>query len=139
MWPNPQFPADLVTFTEEIVNGKLHFLCSAGFSPAQQTCFAGEFSKLGPSKCKNEVSSTLISNSLSYYLKAVTGFVLFYSSSKHCYVVLFLLLRKMHFYLRTYLLSACLFISFLPSLLTHLSLIPYIFKRFLEISSKPPL
>ena len=25
MWPNPQFPADLVTFTEEIRNGKLHF------------------------------------------------------------------------------------------------------------------
>ena len=24
MWPNP----DLVTFTEEILNGKLHFLCS---------------------------------------------------------------------------------------------------------------
>ena len=28
MWPNPQFPTDLVTFTEEILNGKLHFLCS---------------------------------------------------------------------------------------------------------------
>ena len=28
MWPNLQFPADLVTFTEEILNGKLHFLCS---------------------------------------------------------------------------------------------------------------
>ena len=25
MWPNPQFLADLVTFTEEILNGKLHF------------------------------------------------------------------------------------------------------------------
>ena len=25
MWPNSQFPADLVTFTEEILNGKLHF------------------------------------------------------------------------------------------------------------------
>ena len=24
-----QFPADLLTFTEEILNGKLHFLCSA--------------------------------------------------------------------------------------------------------------
>ena len=23
-----EFPADLVTFTEEICNGKLHFLCS---------------------------------------------------------------------------------------------------------------
>ena len=26
MWPNPQETADLVTFTEEILNGKLHFL-----------------------------------------------------------------------------------------------------------------
>ena len=26
MCPNPQFPEDLVTFTEEILNGKLHFL-----------------------------------------------------------------------------------------------------------------
>ena len=25
MWPNPQFPADMVTFTEEILNGKLFF------------------------------------------------------------------------------------------------------------------
>ena len=29
MWPNSQFPADLVTLTEEIFNGKLHFLYSA--------------------------------------------------------------------------------------------------------------
>ena len=28
MWPNPQFPADFVTFTKEIPNGKPHFLCS---------------------------------------------------------------------------------------------------------------
>ena len=28
MWPNPHFPADLVTFTGGILNGKLHFLCS---------------------------------------------------------------------------------------------------------------
>ena len=26
----PQFTADLVTFTEELLNGKLHFLCSFG-------------------------------------------------------------------------------------------------------------
>ena len=29
MRPNLHFPADLVTFTEEILNEKLHFLCSA--------------------------------------------------------------------------------------------------------------
>ena len=28
MWPNPQFPADLVTFTQEILNRKIHFLYS---------------------------------------------------------------------------------------------------------------
>ena len=26
MRPNPQFHVDLITFTEEILNGKLHFL-----------------------------------------------------------------------------------------------------------------
>ena len=28
MWPNPEETADLVTFTEEILNGKLRFFCS---------------------------------------------------------------------------------------------------------------
>ena len=28
MWPNPQETADLVTFTEEIFNGKIHILSS---------------------------------------------------------------------------------------------------------------
>ena len=28
MLQDPQFPADLITFTKEILNGKLHFLCS---------------------------------------------------------------------------------------------------------------
>ena len=28
MWPNPQETEDLVTFTEEILNEKLNFLCS---------------------------------------------------------------------------------------------------------------
>ena len=32
MWANPQFPVDLVTFIEEILNGKLHFLCSVSYS-----------------------------------------------------------------------------------------------------------
>ena len=32
MWPNPQFPSDLVTFTEEIPNEKLHF-CAVSYSP----------------------------------------------------------------------------------------------------------
>ena len=28
MWSNPQFPVDLVTFNEEILNGKLQFFGS---------------------------------------------------------------------------------------------------------------
>ena len=28
MWPNPHFPEDLFAFTEEILKGKLHLLCS---------------------------------------------------------------------------------------------------------------
>ena len=35
MCPNPQFPAYLVTFTEEILNGKLHFLRSVRHSGTQ--------------------------------------------------------------------------------------------------------
>ena len=31
MWPNPQFPADFVTFTEEILHGKLYFLSGVKF------------------------------------------------------------------------------------------------------------
>ena len=35
MWPNPQESADLVTFTEEILNGKPYFLCNDGVSERQ--------------------------------------------------------------------------------------------------------
>ena len=31
MLPNPQEPANLVIFTEEILNGRFHFLCSGIF------------------------------------------------------------------------------------------------------------
>ena len=36
MWPSPQGTANLITFTEEILNGKLHFLCSV---TAEKLCF----------------------------------------------------------------------------------------------------
>ena len=32
MWPNPKETADLVTFTEEILNGKLRFFAVVVFS-----------------------------------------------------------------------------------------------------------
>ena len=34
MWPNPQFPADLVTFTEEIHSGKFGFIVQWWYSDA---------------------------------------------------------------------------------------------------------
>ena len=39
MWPNPQETGDLVTFTEEIVNGKLHFLCSDSYFHEKSTTY----------------------------------------------------------------------------------------------------
>ena len=42
MWPNPQFPANLVTFTEEILNGKLHFLRSAIQSHSIKECYTAK-------------------------------------------------------------------------------------------------
>ena len=33
-----QIPADLVTFTEEILNGKLHFLCSGNNDNSKLQC-----------------------------------------------------------------------------------------------------
>ena len=37
MLSNPQIPAYLVTSTEEILNGKLHFLCSAAVGDSLYT------------------------------------------------------------------------------------------------------
>ena len=39
-WQNSEETADLVTFTEKILNGKLHFLCSV-----ETTRFALQFTK----------------------------------------------------------------------------------------------
>ena len=36
MWPNPQETADLVAFTEEILHGKLHFLCNESYKDSQE-------------------------------------------------------------------------------------------------------
>ena len=37
MWPNPQETAGLVTFTEGILNEKLHVLCSVDYLSAVST------------------------------------------------------------------------------------------------------
>ena len=49
MWPNPQETANLVTFTEEILNEKLQFLCGANcgnFSGARGKVSIGKEVKL---------------------------------------------------------------------------------------------
>ena len=39
MWSNPQFPLDLVTIDEDILNEKLHILCSDGHDHKRcETC-----------------------------------------------------------------------------------------------------
>ena len=48
MWSNPQFPADLVTFTGEILNVKLHFLCSVTKVTLNSFIFAMDIFCTGP-------------------------------------------------------------------------------------------
>ena len=54
MWPNPQFPADLITFTENIFNGRLHVFVQCNVKGMQSSKnFLNQFenfkSKLKPS------------------------------------------------------------------------------------------
>ena len=50
MWTNKQFPADLVTFTEKLLNGKLHLLysgCSSEeYSEPSETLKLKHFAKI---------------------------------------------------------------------------------------------
>ena len=46
MWPNREETADLVTFTEEILNGKLHFLCNACAMSDNKTLFIYGFHEM---------------------------------------------------------------------------------------------
>ena len=46
MWPNPQFPEDLVTFTEEILYGKLHILCREWVTPVAAFTITSVYSNM---------------------------------------------------------------------------------------------
>ena len=72
MWPNPQETADLVTFTEKILYGKLHFLCSAWHKlyihkmfrgdPRCFTCYVRTIYNIWPDNCqKYQFYAVLIS------------------------------------------------------------------------------
>ena len=60
MWPNVQFPTDLVTFTEEILNGKLNFFvkCVIGHYSASDYSVVNckyTFSNFWNSKIENSI------------------------------------------------------------------------------------
>ena len=53
MWPNSHDTADLITFTEEIFNGKLHFLRNAcffrkygGYTLSMQVTYESKYSRI---------------------------------------------------------------------------------------------
>ena len=47
MWPNPQDTEYLVTFTDEIINGELHFLYSVGKGDGRvRRCLIIQYSKI---------------------------------------------------------------------------------------------
>ena len=53
MWPNPQKTADLVTFTEEVLNGNLHFLCGGEVN-------SNIFKKIIAALSSNETKLTIV-------------------------------------------------------------------------------
>ena len=59
MWPNPQFPADLVTFTGEILNSKRHFLCSEEWK-LWRGLNAIIFNKVGVKRQQNLIFGTVL-------------------------------------------------------------------------------
>ena len=57
-----QFPSDLVSFTEEILNGKLHCLCSGSNQNSSDSSdsLVRNKSKLNPPRNSNKVLDTII-------------------------------------------------------------------------------
>ena len=62
MWLNTQFPSDLVTFTEEILDGKLYCLCSGSNknSPDSSDSLVRNKNKLNPPRNSNKVLDRVI-------------------------------------------------------------------------------
>ena len=79
MWPNLQFPADLVKLTEEILNGKLHLLCSdilyviPASSPSPESSPEPENSSTLPDALSSS-ESTLLCFSVLVLLAVLVGF-----------------------------------------------------------------
>ena len=83
MWPNPQFPTDLVTFTEEILNGKLHFLCSLGYFPRIQPVQTSSWTLTYPAKVK--VKSKCSMKMLTLFSKYFSRITDFFPKGNSCF------------------------------------------------------
>ena len=68
MWPNPLETADLVTFTEEILNGKHQFLCSVNNLKFFFTCFSEKLKSYLSNFC------TKIKNALAGHLQPLSRY-----------------------------------------------------------------
>ena len=73
MWPNPQEPADLVTFTDEILNVKHHFLCSV------------RYVQFGKMFSQGHVDSDVLKNGMSTSHYSSPTFSLMYNIHTICY------------------------------------------------------
>ena len=60
MWPNLHETANLVTFPEEIFNGKLHFLCSDMVSFIVQKEFEFCITSQDPTEIRNPFETLLV-------------------------------------------------------------------------------
>ena len=69
MWPYLQFPADLVTFTQEIFSGKLHFWCSE--CKTDRELFRGVFRTCQTSKIECSAKIGNSSKTVNYFHKTL--------------------------------------------------------------------
>ena len=79
MRPNPQFSANLVTFNEKTLNGKLHFLCSGWYRSSKHSIY---HTNKTLNKDLEELSFWLNPNKIALNL-AKTGIILFKTNNKN--------------------------------------------------------
>ena len=83
MQPNPQETAELVTFTEEILNGKLHFVCSVLQSCLSQI-FVGDPATLQKQPPKVFCEKNILRNFTNFVEKHLCQSLFFDKAAGHC-------------------------------------------------------
>ena len=86
MWPNPQFPVDLVAFTEEILDRKRYFLCSEFVVPIFPFWYLLHHPDLNKRKLRCEGASeknNYLVNKKTYWRRNIYHFKGFYKRT--CY------------------------------------------------------